>query len=268
MPYTTSDGIRIAYDDLGSGETALLLMPGWCGTRAAFNRVAPLLARPHRVLAMDWRGHGGSGAAAGDFGEKELLDDALAVVRASGAKRVVPVATAHAGWVALALRQALGARVPQIVLLDWIVTEAPPPFLAALAAMQDPAKVEATLAQVFAMWRDGTQTPDVEAFLQVMASFGPAMWARAGREIAASYAKEGSPLAALARLRDAPPVLHAYAQPRDAGFLALQEAYAREHPFYRAKVLPGRTHFPTIETPEATAEAIEAFLARPLTAPP
>jgi len=31
---------------------------------------------------------------------------------------VVPVGLAHAGWIALALRERLGARVPALVLLD------------------------------------------------------------------------------------------------------------------------------------------------------
>lgn len=266
MPYANSSGIRIAYDDLGSGEPALLLIPGWCATRAAFSDFADRLARSRRVLALDWRGHGASGPAAGDFGHDALVEDALAVIRASGARIVVPVATAHAGWVALDLARKLGSRVPRVVLLDWIVTRAPPPFLAGLDALQDDARREAALDALFAMWRDGAVAPRVDAFLDSMRAFPGAMWARAAREIAARYAADGSPLDAIARLPPGVEVLHAYAQPKDPAFLAAQRAFEREHAAFRVEVLPGRTHFPTIETPRETAEAVEAFLAQPATA--
>jgi hypothetical protein len=39
----------------------------------------------------------------GDFGLPDLVEDALAVVVASGAPTVVPVAVSHAGWVAIEL---------------------------------------------------------------------------------------------------------------------------------------------------------------------
>ncbi len=97
MQTTAGDGLAISYDDLGRGEPALLCMPGWCASRAAFADFVPLVARTRRALALDWRGHGGSDAPQGDFGMEALVDDALAVIAASGAQRVVPLATAHAG---------------------------------------------------------------------------------------------------------------------------------------------------------------------------
>jgi pimeloyl-ACP methyl ester carboxylesterase len=59
---------RIAFDDLGGGEPALLLLPGWCGPRSVYRRVLPLLARERRVVALDFRGHGESEPAQKDFG--------------------------------------------------------------------------------------------------------------------------------------------------------------------------------------------------------
>src|SRR6266850_7410748 len=108
MTDARSDGLVIHYDDRGEGEPALLCLPGWCAGRAAFADLAPRLAERHRVLALDWRGHGDSDAAPADFGAAELVRDALAVIAASGARRIVPLATAHAGWVAIELRRALG----------------------------------------------------------------------------------------------------------------------------------------------------------------
>src|SRR3954447_24994565 len=104
---TTRDGLSIAYVDSGSSDLALLCLPGWCIERSVF---APLLASTgagRRVIALDWRGHGESERPEGDFGANELLEDALAVVAASGAKQVVPVAQAHAGWIAVELARRL-----------------------------------------------------------------------------------------------------------------------------------------------------------------
>lgn len=84
MPLTAGD-IAVTYDDRGSGEPALLCLPGWCAGRSAFDNLAAGLADRSRTLAMDWRGHGGSASAPGDFGTAELVEDALAVIRASGA---------------------------------------------------------------------------------------------------------------------------------------------------------------------------------------
>src|SRR3954470_10344317 len=96
----------IAFDDVGDREPALLCLPGWCAPRDAFRPLYPHLDR--RVLAVDWRGHGGSAPASGDFGASDLVNDALAVIDASGATKIIPTATAHAGWVAIELRKRLG----------------------------------------------------------------------------------------------------------------------------------------------------------------
>src|ERR1700757_1650719 len=164
MPLTSSQP-RIAYEDRGSGEPALLFMPGWCATRAAFGRLPELLAAGRRTLALDWRGHGESERNHRDFGNEGLLEDALAVIDHSGAERVIPVALAHAGWVAIELRRRLADRVPKLVLLEWIVTEAPPPFLEALAGLQDPERWQETRDRLFSIWLEGVEHPGVIAFL-------------------------------------------------------------------------------------------------------
>ena len=92
MPFADSDGIRIHYEDTGEGEPVLLGMPGWCNKQTIFAPLAERLSSDHRVLAMDWRGHGDSQASDRDFGFAENAVDALAVIEASGAQSVVPIA--------------------------------------------------------------------------------------------------------------------------------------------------------------------------------
>jgi pimeloyl-ACP methyl ester carboxylesterase len=261
----TQGTIPIAFDDVGDGETALLCLPGWAAPRSVFR---PLyrereLTDSHRVLALDWRGHGGSTAAPADFGQEELVSDAVAVVEAARVKRFIPVATAHAGWVAIELRKRLGAeKVPAIVLVDWMVTGAPPGFLDGLRAMEDEARWSAVRASLFERWTTGVSDPSVHAFVKEMGKFGFDMWARAGREIGAAFRKNESPLAVLAQMTPPCPTLHLYAQPDDPGFRSAQESFAKEHPWFQVEKLEARSHFPTLEVPGAVAKAIAGFVER------
>lgn len=81
-----SGGVKICFDDMGQGKPALLLMPGWCANRTVFRDLIPGLSQHHRTVALDWRGHGESGFSMGDFGKEGLVEDALAIIRASGAE--------------------------------------------------------------------------------------------------------------------------------------------------------------------------------------
>ena len=260
MPLLRSGGLNIAYDDTGGHGPALLCLHGWCDSRAAFDAVTPLLGAKHRVIRLDWRGHGQSDPARGDFTANDLVADALAVIEATGAAQVIPVAAAHAGWIAIELRRRLGsARVPKCVFIDWFVLEPPPPFLAALEALQDPSSWQPTRDRLFAMWvGDGANPPVRQHVYDTMGRYDAAMWARAGREIARAYAENVSPLAALASL--AQPSLHIYAQPADPGCFSAQRAFAAANPWFNVAKLEGQTHFPTIELPNEVSAAVHTFL--------
>src|ERR1044071_7104634 len=215
----------IAYDDLGSGEPALLFTPGWCVSRKVFSVLPALCAQRYRVLSIDWRGHGESDAASRDFGEAELVQDALDVIGATGVNRVIPVAQAHSGWIALELRRRLGSAVSEMVLLNWLVAEPPASFMEALRALQRPDTWERSRNALFSMWTRGAGHPELEEFIaRDMGSYDFAMWSRAAREIERAYARFRSPLQALAEISPTVRILHLYAQPEDAGFLSLQQA--------------------------------------------
>ena len=262
MPDVQSRGARISYDDFGEGEPALLFMPGWCGSRRVFDELASRCATRRRTLVLDWRGHGKSARLAADFGAGDLANDALAVIEASQVGEVVPVSMSHAGWVAIELRRRLGPRVPKLVLLDWIILEAPPPFLGALKSLQDPAQWQQTREQLFSMWLHGPSIPALTDYVREdMGSYPFEMWARAGREISAAYEKAGSPLQALASLAPEMPVLHLYAQPADPEYLAAQRSFSAVHPWFQASRLEARSHFPMYEVPDRMALAIERFVA-------
>ena len=120
MPFAVSNGIRIHYEDTGEGEPVLLCLPGWCNKQTIFAPLAERLGADHRVLAMDWRGHGDSQASDRDFGFTENAVDALAVVEASGAQSVVPIAQGQAPWAAIELHRLLGERMPKLVITNYL----------------------------------------------------------------------------------------------------------------------------------------------------
>ena len=205
MAPVTSTDIPIAYDDAGAGEPALLFLPGWCTPRTLFDVLVDRCSTRRRTLSLDWRSHGGSGRAAGDFTTIDLLQDALAVIEQSGVREVVPVALSHAGWVAIELRRRLGTRIPKLVFLEWIVTEAPAPFLELLLGLQVDSQWRRTVEQISALWLARVENPKLISYVcEEMGSFGFDMWSRAAREIMAAYQLNGSPLRALASLEPPP----------------------------------------------------------------
>lgn len=261
MTTTKTTGAGIAYDGVGTGTRALLCLPGWCGPRTVFDPLVPVLAEEHRVLSLDWRGHGESAPAAADFGLEELVDDARSVLDQSGVANVVPVALSHAGWAAIELRRRLGAeRVPKIVLLDWMVLGAPPPFRDALDGMRAPYSTRHVVDEVLGMWSAGLDLPALDSYLKEMASTPDEMWQRAAREIAASFDADPSPLQAIAALDPAPLTLHLYAQPADPAVLEAQQAFSTAHPWFEVERLPAESHFPMFEVPDAMAKAITDFV--------
>lgn len=260
MPYATADGLRISYDDLGEGEPALLFTTGWCSSRARWRRVAERCSAHRRVLNTEWRGHGDSDPAGGDFGLEEMVADALAVADDAGVERFVPCAASHSGFVAIELRRRHPERVPKLVHVDWYVIPPPPPYRAVLEQLTSPDGWPAARDTLLEIWKAGVDLAEVDAALDVMREHDADMWMRSGREIAAGYARVGSPTTAWERLDPTVPVLHLYGQPQDPGFLAAQEEFAASHPWFSVRRLGGATHFAMIETPEAVAGAIEEFV--------
>ena len=261
MPEACSNGVRISYDDRGEGGPALLFLPGWCVSRKVFADLPRLSATRRRTLALDWRGHGESEAAPAPFGSNELVEDAIAVIAASGARSVVPVALSHAGWIAIELRRRLGDRIAKLVLIDWIVQEAPPPFLRVLEASQSPDRWSVARDLLFSIWLRGVDNDALKSFIpEEMGAYGFDMWARAGREITAAYRRWGSPLAALAGLEATLPVQHLYARRDEAGHPADQRSIAAGQPWYSVVELDARSHFPMFEAPREMAAAIERFV--------
>jgi pimeloyl-ACP methyl ester carboxylesterase len=254
--------VSIAYDDRGVGEPAFVCLPGWCSDRFQFSPLVDQLSGSRRTIVLDWRGHGDSDIPDGDYGYEDMTEDILAVIDDAAVERIIPVAAAHAGWAALDLYRRLGDRVVGFVFMDWMVMGAPPPFIAGLQGMQQPAEWATVRDQLFQMWRGGGSNPGVEEQIARMNSFGADTWMRAGREIEAAYQRHGAPVEALASFDPPVPTMHVYAQPADPEVLRVQQAFASEHPWFRVHRVDAQSHFPQFEVSDEIAGLIEGFVSK------
>jgi pimeloyl-ACP methyl ester carboxylesterase len=254
-----ASGVGIEYDDRGRGEPALLFLTGWCSSKERWEQVAELESARRRVLSFDWRGHGGSDPAPGDFGVEEMVEDALAVIEASGVETIVPCAASHSGWVAIELRRRLGARVARLFHADWMLAVPSERYLDVIRQLDSDEWPHAR-DTLFTIWAAGVDTPEIRRVLGVMAKHGEEMWRRSGREIGASYARGGSPFEAFSTLEPPLPVRHVYGQPQDPAYLELQEGFAADNDWFSVVKLDATTHFAMIEAAPEVADAIEDFV--------
>ena len=146
--------------------------------------------------------------------------------------------------------------------MDWMVIQPSEPYMALLHAMETPGGWTEARETLFTIWRAGSDAPEIRAVIDAMREQDGEMWRRSGREIAAAYERNSSPLQTYERM-DPPPagVLHLYGQPQDPAFFQAQEEFATRHPWFRVERVPAETHFAMVETANEAAAAIEAFVA-------
>lgn len=131
------------------------------------------------------------------------------------------------------------------MLLDWLVLEPPAPFVEGLRGLQSREHWKQVHDALFSMWlSEAGDSKIVDQVQRDMGSYGYEMWSRAGREIEAEYARYQTPLRAMSELRNPPPILHLFSIPKDQAFLAQQQDFAEDHPWFKVRRLDGKTHFP------------------------
>jgi pimeloyl-ACP methyl ester carboxylesterase len=107
-------GVRLYYEVFGSGPTTVLFLPAWAIVHSrAWKAQVPYLARHYRVITFDPRGNGGSDrpGAPADYGDAELIKDALAVLDATDTDAAVCVGLSQGGRILLQLAATYSERV-------------------------------------------------------------------------------------------------------------------------------------------------------------
>lgn len=113
------NGLRLHARDWAGAGQSVMLVHGLASNARIWDRVAPILARQFRVVALDQRSHGLSEAPAdGDYSFDSICADLRGVVEALGSEK--PVVVGHSWGASVALEYA--ARYPEavrgIVLVD------------------------------------------------------------------------------------------------------------------------------------------------------
>lgn len=104
------DGLSIAYEEQGQGQPVVLLH-GFCGSSAYWERVMPLLARRYRVIAPDLRGHGSSDAPLGAYTIEQMADDVAGLLDSLGLEKYTVLGHSMGGYVTLSLAERYSERL-------------------------------------------------------------------------------------------------------------------------------------------------------------
>jgi pimeloyl-ACP methyl ester carboxylesterase len=67
MKHLTRDGVRLAYEESGSGSPPIVLVHGWTCNHTYFSPQREHFSKRHRVIAVDLRGHGESDKPHGSY---------------------------------------------------------------------------------------------------------------------------------------------------------------------------------------------------------
>lgn len=81
--------VRIAHDDLGTGEPAVVLLHGLFANRTYYAAQVQHLISRHRVLNIDLRGHGESDVPSQGYTMDAMVDDVIRVCEEARVSRVV-----------------------------------------------------------------------------------------------------------------------------------------------------------------------------------
>jgi pimeloyl-ACP methyl ester carboxylesterase len=259
----TLNGFPIEYVESGASDAPpMIMLHGWAQDHRLFRHLAPLLAEHYRVLCLNFRGHDGKLTDVGDFTAEDLTSDVCAFIEELGLEDVRFVSTSHGCWVNIEVQEKLGEKaLGKTVVIDWLMQ----PFEGFHKQIFEGHEAETAVAarqSLFDEWIKGTDVVDViDHVNREMTWFGEEMWIRACREIEKSYSQWGDPLKRMSVLADRLSARHIYSQPLSDDYRAFQQDFAREHPWFEPVHIPGQTHFPTLESPVAVAEAIRAFYA-------
>lgn len=253
MPLIEANGLRLHVQELGDGPPVVMLHGVLLDSLATwYFTVAPRLARRHRVVLLDWRGHGRSERPATGYGLRSLARDVAAVVDELRLERPAVVGFSYGGTVALRYAADRPDDVGRLAVVD-----APLP----LAGPRGLAWLERPL-----------EDQPFEEWLEVVPAGQRALFARDGRRARRLW-EQISRLYSETSLRDdiaadpdvadeelariACPVLLAYGSRSPYGYSRnrLERVLTDTR-----RADPDAGHFVPVEAPGPLADALESFL--------
>jgi pimeloyl-ACP methyl ester carboxylesterase len=270
MPITTANGTDLFYEISGSSGDPVVLVHGSWVDHHDWDAVAPLLARSHRVLAYDRRGHSRSPRPATQGSVREDADDLAALLEQLGLAPAHVVASSFGGIVALRLA------VTRPDLVRSLARHEPPLFslVAGDPAAAGPlADLQKNAVAVLALIREGDHRAAAELFVETIA-LGPGSWAMIPEPVRAVVAANAKTfedevqdpewtnvdLAGAASFSRSRPVLISQGDRSPPLFAAVAARLAMAMPQAKRHVLPGIGHAPHLTHPADYLRLLEEFL--------
>jgi pimeloyl-ACP methyl ester carboxylesterase len=123
MPTMEYKGVKLAYEEKGSGSPTFLFVHGWTCDRSFFKPQADHFAKRHRTVSVDLRGHGESDKPGGAYPISAYVDDLAHLIDTLKLGKVVAVGHSMGGITVLELGARHPDKVAAIVMVD------PAPFV-------------------------------------------------------------------------------------------------------------------------------------------
>src|SRR5690349_23010217 len=119
MPGINRDGVKIYYEVHGDGPP-LLLTHGYSSTSAMWHGQIDALAREHRLILWDMRGHGQSDYPDDPkaYSEALTVGDIAALLDTAGAGKAIVGGLSLGGYMSLAFYRAYPQRVSALLIID------------------------------------------------------------------------------------------------------------------------------------------------------
>jgi pimeloyl-ACP methyl ester carboxylesterase len=252
-----ADGVELAYDVRGKGDTALVFVHGWSCDRTFWKDQLDELAADYRVVALDLGGHGKSGDNRTAWTIASLGGDVQAVIESLGLQRAIVIGHSMGGPVALDAARRMPGRVIGVVGVDTLhdAEHKMPPDMTATILKGFETDFAGSVRQAMAfMFREGTNPALVEWVTSRMTAAKPAIGTPLMREL---FTLDLAPMLAAAKV----PIRCVNAAPYGQAAQATNVAANRKHADFDAVIMDDVGHFLQLEKPAEFNTRLRAVLA-------
>ena len=254
--FVTVAGVSLAYTLSGAGPN-IVLLHGWCCNRRFWREQIAALEKDHRVLALDFRGHGDSEAPAGGYTIARLADDVSDAMAALGVSPATVVGHSMGGIVAQDLVLMHPDQVVGLVLVTTLAADPERNLISRRIARDATCDgFETALVRHFPGWF----TPDSDAELM---GWTKAEVLRVPAQIALALVADYQDIDYRPRLNEVRvPTLVLSASADTSTPEARSEELATSIPDATLVTVPGSGHFVQLERPTEVNEALRSFLTK------
>jgi pimeloyl-ACP methyl ester carboxylesterase len=265
------DTVKLAVHDTGHGKP-IVLLHGLGASSYTWHKIAPALARNHRLIAIDLKGFGESDKPLDDHyaisDQARLVNDYLARMKLQG---VTLIGHSYGGGVALAVAinqmQSGHSRIERLVLIDSIAYRQPMPFffkvlrtplVGEFSLSLVPPEVQTARALSIAYYQAGKITREA------VSNYASALYSEGGRHALLATINNLDPEQADAfskHYRELKlPALLLWCEHDKIVPLQYGEKLAHDLPDAHIKIIEDCGHIPHEEQPAETLAALQSFL--------